>query len=207
MSKSNSNSDRIGNGGSAATLPFSAHFDLLSGLSKDYESTKRPLSGMAGMYEDDEAFRAQVAGGDPNVYEFYELTMPESPNELLFGTSIVYPGKVGREYFMTKGHFHTILNTPEVYYCLSGEGYMLMENPEGDWKAERFTPGQAVYVPPRYAHRSINVGEQPLVTFFVYRADSGHDYGTIETKGFRKLIVERNGIAAIVDNPRWSRQE
>jgi glucose-6-phosphate isomerase len=199
---SNSNSSNNNN----ATIPFSAHFDLLSGFSKDHVSTKRPLSRMAGMYEDDEAFRKQVAEGDPNVYEFYELTMPESPNELLFGTSIVYPGKVGQEYYMTKGHFHTILDTPEVYYCLSGNGYMLMENPEGEWQAERFTPGQAVYVPPRYAHRSINVGSDPLVTFFVYRADSGHDYGTIETKGFRKLVVEVNGQAEIVDNPKWSQE-
>jgi glucose-6-phosphate isomerase len=196
-----------GNSGQAATIPFAAHFDLLTGMSKDYVSTKRPLSRMAGMYEDDEAFHQLVEGGNPNVYEFYELSMPESPNELLFGTSIVYPGKVGREYYMTKGHFHTILDTPEVYYCLSGQGYMLMENPEGEWKAEPFTPGQAVYVPPRYAHRSINTGDSPLVTFFVYRADSGHDYGTIETKGFRKLIVEQDGATAIVDNPKWSQDD
>ena len=42
-----------------------------------------------------------------------------------------YPGKVGDEYFMTKGHFHTILETCEVYYTLSGQGAMLMETPEG----------------------------------------------------------------------------
>ena len=29
-------------------------------------------------------------------------------------------------------HFHTRLETSEVYYTLSGEGYMVMENPEGD---------------------------------------------------------------------------
>ncbi|MFD0696632.1 glucose-6-phosphate isomerase [Paenibacillus sp. GCM10027628] len=191
----------------AVTLPFAAHFDLKSGLSKDYTPTKRLLSKMAGMYENDKEFANLVSEGDPLVYEFYELTMPETPNELLFGTSIVHPGKVGREYYMTKGHFHTILDTPEVYYCLSGEGYMLMENPEGEWKAERFTPGQAVYVPPRYAHRSVNTGSESLVTFFVYRADSGHDYGTIETKGFRKLIIEENGVPAIVDNPKWSAGE
>ncbi|WP_155985802.1 glucose-6-phosphate isomerase [Paenibacillus gorillae] len=186
-----------------STVPFSAHFDLLNGSSRDYEPTKRLLSKMSGMYENAEALAELVASGDPLVYEFYELSMPESPNELLFGTSIVHPGKVGREYYMTKGHFHTILDTPEVYYCLSGEGYMLMENPEGEWQAERFAAGQAVYVPPRYAHRSINTGSVPLVTFFVYRADSGHDYGTIESKGFRKLIVEQDGEAVIVDNPKW----
>ena len=104
---------------------------------------------------------------------------------------------------MTKGHFHTILETAEVYYCLSGEGFMLMENPEGDWSAQPLSPGVMVYVPPRYAHRSINTGSVPMVTFFCFRADAGHDYGTIETKGYRKLIVERDGKPAIIDNPKW----
>lgn len=51
------------------------------------------------------------------VYEFYELGAPEHPGDIAFGTSIVYPGTVGGEYFMTNGHFHTILETAEVYIC------------------------------------------------------------------------------------------
>jgi glucose-6-phosphate isomerase len=136
------------------------------------------------------------------VYEFYELGLPETAGDLLFGTSFIYPGKVGNEYFMTKGHFHTILDTAEVYYCLSGAGYMLMENPEGDWDAQKMNPGKAVYVPKRYAYRSINTGSTPLIIFFVFRADAGHDYGTIETKGYRKLIVEKNGKPEIIGNPK-----
>lgn len=186
-----------------ATLPFVMDFNLASGKSPDRESTKRHLSKMKGMYADDIAFQQKLNEGDPLLYEFYELELPESSGELLFGTSIVYPGKVGNEYYMTKGHFHTILETAEVYYCLSGEGFLLMENPEGEWEAKEMKPGSAVYVPPRYAHRSINTGDVPLVMFFVFRADAGHDYGTIETKGFRKLIVEQEGQIAIIDNPKW----
>ncbi|MGN7384588.1 MULTISPECIES: glucose-6-phosphate isomerase [unclassified Paenibacillus] len=183
--------------------PFALDFDLITGLSQTKESTKRPLSKMKGMYADDAAFEAAVQNNDPLVYEFYELDVPETPGNLLFGTSILYPGKVGNEYYMTKGHFHTILETGEVYYCLRGHGAMLMENPEGDWDIQYFTPGQAVYVPPRYAHRSINLGNEPLVTFYAYRADAGHDYGTIETKGYRKLVVEKDGKPEIIDNPKW----
>lgn len=183
--------------------PFALDFDLGTGVSKATQSTKRPLSKMKGMYADNTAFEAAVQNNDPLVYEFYELDLPETAGDLLFGTSILYPGKVGNEYYMTKGHFHTILETGEVYYCLSGNGAMLMENPEGDWDIQYFTPGQAVYVPPRYAHRSINLGNEPLVTFFTFRADAGHDYGTIETKGYRKLVVEKDGKPAIIDNPKW----
>jgi glucose-6-phosphate isomerase len=183
--------------------PFSLDFSLIDGLSTQVESTKRYLSNMKGMFSNEQALEEALVKEDALVYEFYELRLPEHPGDLLFGTSIVYPGTVGGEYFMTKGHFHTILETAEVYYCLQGKGYMLMENPEGEWAAEEMVPGRAVYVPGRWAHRSINTGDGPLITFFVFRADAGHDYGTIETKGFRKLIVEDGGVPKIVDNPKW----
>jgi glucose-6-phosphate isomerase len=107
---------------------------------------------------------------------------------------------------MTKGHFHTILETAEVYYTLSGEGCMLLENPEGDVALRPMIPGHALYVPKRYAHRSINTGKAPLVSFYVFRADAGHNYATIETKGYRKLVVEGpDGKPVRTDNPNWVR--
>ena len=188
-----------------AVPSLAIEFQLSDGISPTAESTKRFLSAMQGMYADEAALQAQLAEEDTLIYEFYELDIPEQSGEVAFGTSIVYPGKIGEEYFMTKGHFHTILETGEVYYCLRGHGYMLMENPEGDCQYQELTPGKAVYVPPRYAHRSINIGkDEPMATFFAYPADAGHDYGTIESKGFRKLVVERDGKTLVVDNPKWS---
>ncbi|RUQ32462.1 glucose-6-phosphate isomerase [Peribacillus cavernae] len=158
---------------------------------------------MKGMYNDDQAFDLMLKDRDSLVYEFHELGVPEKPGNLAFGTSIVYPGKVGNEYYMTKGHFHTILDTSEVYYCIGGKGYMLMESPEGDCDIQEFTPGKAVYVPGRYAHRSINTGNEPLITFYVFRADAGHDYGTIESNGFRKIVAEQDEKPVVVNNPKW----
>ncbi len=184
-------------------LPFTLPFSLQDGMTEATVSTKRSLSAMKNMYADDVAFDQLVEREDPLVYEFFELGAPSDKGDLAFGTSITYPGKVGDEYFMTKGHFHTILETAEVYWCIRGQGCMLMENPEGEWFAVDMSPGKAVYVPKRYAHRSINTGHEPMATFFVFRADAGHDYGTIETKGYRKLVVEQNGKPAIIDNPKW----
>ncbi|MDR1612599.1 MAG: glucose-6-phosphate isomerase [Planctomycetota bacterium] len=180
--------------------------DLVTGFIKGYPTLQRDLSYMKGMFHDDAAYDALLAKGDVKMYDFYDLGIPRIATELAVGTSIVYPGKVGDEYFMTKGHFHEALECTEVYYCLSGHGYMLMESPEGEWEVGEFIPGQAVYVPARYAHRSINVSaDEPLKTFFVFRGDAGHNYGAIERKGFRKLMVERDGAPAIVDNPKWGR--
>ena len=187
-------------------LPFSLDFDLVTGActSGKAKPTHRFVSNMVAQFNDRAAAEAIVRDGDQPIYDFYELNqIPETPGDLKFGTSIVYPGKVGDEYFMTKGHFHTLLDTGEVYYCLSGQGAMLMETPEGDVRLVEMRPGEAVYVPPRWAHRSINTGSETLVTFFVFRADAGHDYGTIEQKGYRKLVVERDGKPVMIDNPKW----
>lgn len=187
-------------------MPFPLDFDLKTGdcTSGRAQPTHRFVSNMANQFNDQAAAWEIVRGGDAPIYDFYELDqIPETAGDFKFGTSIVFPGKVGDEYFMTKGHFHTPIDTGEVYYCLSGRGAMMMETPEGEVSLIELRPGVAVYVPPRWAHRSINTGSERLVTFFAFRADAGHDYGTIEQKGFRKLVVERDGKPTMIDNPRW----
>ncbi len=192
----------------AGVKPFVLDFDLLTGFCKSgkVKPTQRRVSNMAAQFADYEAAKALVDEGDPLLYEFYELEMPAESGVLQFGTTILYPGKVGGEYFMTKGHFHMILDTSEVYYCLSGHGMMMMETPEGEVDCKEVGPGQALYVPGRWAHRSINTGTEPLVMFFVYRSDAGHDYGTIEEKGYRKIVVEQDGAPVILENPKWQTQ-
>jgi glucose-6-phosphate isomerase len=93
-----------------------------------------------------------------------------------------------------------------VYYCLGGEGYMVMETPEGEAKVDSLSPGKVLYVPPRWAHRSVCTSrQQSLAIFFVYPGHAGHDYGTIETQGFRKLVLEGDNGIEILDNPRWKK--
>ena len=181
-----------------------AQFDLTTGLSPGVPSIQRHLSEMAEMYLDETTWAGMVAKEDSLVYEFYDMGVPERTGTIAYGTTIVYPGKVGEEYFMTKGHFHSILETAEVYYCLRGRGLLLMENPEGDWEVQEMAPGAAVCVPECFAHRTVNTHpSEPLVSFFAFRGDAGHDYRTIETQGFRKLVVNRNEKTEIIDNPRW----
>ncbi|MDH7485078.1 MAG: glucose-6-phosphate isomerase [Anaerolineae bacterium] len=185
--------------------PFTISIALPGGIPSQYDHhIVRTLSSMRGQYADQGSYEAMLAREDVVLYEVYEIHRPEVPGELLHGVSIVHPGKVGDEYFMTKGHFHAVLETAEVYYCLQGEGMMVMETPEGEWAVEELRPGKVLYIPPRWAHRSVNTGrEKDLVMFFTYPAYAGHDYGTIERQGFRKLVVERDSQPCIVDNPRW----
>ena len=179
-------------------------FNLEDGLSPECKSTKRMLSAMEGMYLNNKKLKEMIRNEDILVYEFYELGIPKNSGELAYGTTILYPGKVGNEYFMTKGHFHSKIDTAEIYYCIKGHGYLLMENPESDVEIQEMSHGISVYVPPRFAHRSVNISDsEPLIMFFVFRADAGHDYKTIETKGFRKVLIEKDGKPELIDNPKW----
>jgi glucose-6-phosphate isomerase len=166
--------------------------------------TIRRLSSMRGQYADSQAFAAALAAEDVVVYEVYGAERPEIGGDLIYGTSIVHPGKVGDEYHMTKGHFHARLERAEVYYCLWGQGMMVMETPEGECAVEELRPGRVLYVPLRWAHRSVNTSPgEDLVTLFVYPADAGHDYDTIDRQGFRKRVLERDGGPVVVDNACW----
>lgn len=188
--------------------PFTFSISVTDGTLSEYDHhIVRRLSAMRGQYLDEQAYTAAL-GQDPVLYEVYEIKRPELEGELTHGISIVHPGKIGDEYFMTKGHFHSLLDTAEVYYCLKGEGAMVMETPEGEWSVEELCPGRVLYVPPRWGHRSVNTGKrEDLITFFIYPGNAGHDYGTVELQGFRKLVIEIDGHAQIIDNPRWRQHE
>ena len=186
-------------------VPFATDFDTKTGLSNTREPIRRPLSTLKGYFHDSDAFDAAMSGGDPMVYEYFDMGIPETEGNVAYGTTVIRPGRIGDEYYMTKGHFHTVLDTAEVYYCLSGHGGMMMETPEGDVEWREMKTGTCVYVPGRWAHRSINISDsEPFVMFFAFPGHAGHDYGTIATRGFRRLLVDRGGTPTLVDNPRWT---
>jgi glucose-6-phosphate isomerase len=188
-------------------VPFSFKMPTGSLVESEWNNhIVRRLSSMKGMYLDQAAYETMLAQGDSIHYEVFEIKRPHEAGEMLQGVSVIHPGKVGDEYFMTKGHFHEVLETGEVYYCLRGQGMMVMETPEGESAVLEFHPGDVLYVLPRWAHRSVNTSlTEDLVFYFVYPGNAGHNYGTIEQQGFRKLVVERNGRPAVIDNPRWKK--
>jgi glucose-6-phosphate isomerase, archaeal len=187
------------------TLPIKFMLSLAdeSAMSHYDQRLVRRLSSMAGYYLDEAAFTAMLERDDPVLYEVYGIERPAVNGELSSGITRLRVGKVGQEYFMTKGHFHAILETGEVYYALQGAGMMVMETPEGECSVEPFAAGQVVYVPPRWAHRTINTGTEDLLFFWVFPADAGHDYGTIAERGFRKLVIATEEGPTIIENPRW----
>jgi len=181
--------------------PFGVDFDLVHGIMKNPEvHTVRLASSMRGHYKDERALEALIAAGDPVHYEVFEMKIPQEVGQLQFCISKTWPGNVGGECFMTKGHYHAVPGTAEVYLCLRGEGYMLMKLPDGKSACERFLPGRMVYVPPFWGHRTVNTGEEPLISFCVYPGEAGHNYGDIEKEGFPLRVFKRAGKVEIVSS-------
>ena len=179
--------------------PFGIDLDLVTGILKNPDShLVRNASSMKGHYADVEALEQLIQNGDPLHYEVFERTVPHEYGHLQFGISKLQPGTVGDEFFMTKGHYHAIAEAAEVYLCLCGKGYMLMKTTEGECRAEYMERGRVVYVPPYWAHRSVNVGDEPFMTFYVYPGDAGHNYGDIEQEGFPKRIYKRGNTVEII---------
>ena len=115
--------------------------------------------------------------------------------DLIFGTTFMEPGRIGKEFFMTRGHIHAKANRPETYYGESGEGLMLLESPEGATRVLEVLPRQMIYVPPFWIHRSVNIGSVPLVLSFCYPSDSGQDYSIIERSGgmASRIVADGSG--------------
>ena len=179
--------------------PFGVQFDLVEGIMHDPEDhIVRKTSTMRGYYADQEALEQLIASeNDPIHYETFESPVPEEVGQLRFCISKLYPGLVGTECFMTKGHYHTVVETGEIYLVLKGQGLMMMKLSDGSCRWETFVPGRLVYAPPYWAHRSINTGNEPLISLCIYPGDAGHNYGDIQAEGFPKRVFKRNGQVVV----------
>ncbi|MCB1347773.1 MAG: glucose-6-phosphate isomerase [Maritimibacter sp.] len=172
----------------------------LTNASGRYE---KRLKDLEGIYRDDAAFRAAAAArGEQVVYSVRDMRPSQAPGDITFGTTWMEPGRIGDEYYMTRGHIHAKANRPEVYYGESGTGVMLMESPEGETRILEVAPRVAVYVPPMWVHRSVNVGAAPLVMSFYYPSDSGQDYDIIGNSGGMATLIVADGTGwKAVPNP------
>lgn len=178
-----------------AIAPTSHRIDPTSGvLAAATGRYEKRLADLDGIYADNAAFADIVAReGDRVVYYVHEVRPAAARGDLIFGTTFMEPGRIGDEFFVTRGHIHAIGNRPETYYGEAGEGLMLLESPEGETRILEIAPRVMVYVPPLWIHRSVNTGAAPLVMSFCYPSDSGQDYGLIARSGGMATRIVADG--------------
>lgn len=134
---------------------------------------------------------ADSRGVDPDtlVYEtFGSAPEVEGPPSLLYATTVIQPGDVNGEFFMTRGHFHTNPERGEFMTTLQGEGALLLMDRERNTWTVPMSAGSVHHIDGRYAHRVANTGDVPLVFLVVWMSDCGHDYEAIRQHGFGKRL-------------------
>jgi len=178
----------------------------MDGATGHYE---KRLSELTGLYRDTAAHTAAIArSGDPVVYAVDDFRPSASSGDMIFGVTRMVPGKIGDEFYLTRGHIHAKADRPEIYHGQAGHGLMLMESPEGETKVIEIAANAVCYVPPFWIHRSINTGAEDFVMAFSYPADAGQDYGIIaRSNGMRKRVVDDGkGGWSLADNPNYRRR-
>jgi len=162
----------------------------------------RRIGDLGDIFSDREAYARMPA--DQVVYEVESSCPVAAGTEggLFMGITYIHPGKVGQEYFMTRGHFHQVRNRAEVYICIEGKGMLILMNEDHSvvW-AEKMEPGSIHYINGHVAHRTANTGSAVLSFGAVWPSDAGHDYQTISERGFSKILVDLNGVPALVNKP------
>jgi glucose-6-phosphate isomerase, archaeal len=164
---------------------------------------EKRLSELRGLYQDDAALEALIgAQGDIVTYVVREYRVDGS--DLFFGTTTMAPGLVGTEYLMTRGHYHARRDMGEIYTTQSGQGILLLHSRTGEARSVVMKPGVCAFIPPDWAHRSVNTGNTPLVFTWCCNQLAGHDYAEIATKGMRQMVVRDDRGAQVIDNPRFA---
>lgn len=117
---------------------------------------------------------------------------------LFFGITKIHSGKVGNEYFMTRGHFHEVADRGEYYWGIKGQGALILMDRNRKVRAELMHEGSLHYIPAYTAHRVANTGDDELSFGACWPADAGHNYAEIAEHGFSGRVVEINGLPQLI---------
>lgn len=166
--------------------------DILDGDHIEHGITT--IEHLKGLFENESA-RKRLSP-QTIIYEVdaYKPVRDGTLGGLFFGMTRIHPGQVGSEYFMTRGHFHTIGDRSEFYWGIKGEGVLIMMGKDKRIWAEKIKPGSLHYIPTNTAHRVANIGDEVLSFGACWPADAGHDYKEIERIGFSARLVNTDGV-------------
>jgi glucose-6-phosphate isomerase, archaeal len=165
------------------------------------ESVKK-LGQLQNIFKNEDA--RQAMDQDTIVYRVQAwCPVPEDTEGAQFwGSTVVEPGQVGNEYFMTHGHFHRKRDRTEYYGTVAGEGALILMSEDRVTRMESMSPGSLHFIPPHTAHRVANIGKSPLRFVACWPSDAGHDYDSIRKYGFgaRLLNVDKKAVLMSSEN-------
>lgn len=147
--------------------------DLLTGKSGEPTSV-RTVSDLAHL------FAKADLGDDRVVYRTYGMSGEDTDlPELRWATTVIEPGDVNGEPFMTRGHIHLKPERGEWMMTLRGTGELRLVDRRDEPPStivEAMSPGSVHMIHGSQAHRVANTGPDSLAFVVVWLSDCGHDY-------------------------------
>ena len=167
--------------------PMKISFDFATGaVTPPGPTLTRKMSDLQGLFAREDLRLEAAAGNDPVVYTVQSSPVPEIGRELPQSITTIYPGTVGGEFFMTKGHQHPDAQG-EIYLGLGGVGGLLLfDGNQTAWID--MAEGVIGYIPPGWAHRSVNVATSEYRFLAVYPGSAGHDYQWVLDHGMGNRV-------------------
>jgi glucose-6-phosphate isomerase, archaeal len=178
--------------------PVALNLDNYAMKGKPVINQTRKLKDIPGIFQDEKAFSEMDHEQLAYTVQAWLPVADGTSGGLFFGASTIYPGKVGNEYFMTKGHFHAQSDRAEFYWGVQGKGMLILMDRERNTWAEEVYPGSLHYIGGEIAHRLANTGVEKLIVGACWPSDAGHDYEEIAVNGFSARLVEVNGLPTLV---------
>jgi len=163
-----------------------------------HESLKT-LGDLRQVFRDHAALDSMESSREVYRVRWWAPVKPGTEGGLLWGVTVLQPGKVGDEFFMTHGHLHSNRTRAEYYGTVSGNGMLIQMNTERHTWGEVMKQGSLHYVRGENAHRIANTGSSPLVVWACWPSDAGYDYGSITELGFSSRLLERDGLPVLVE--------
>jgi glucose-6-phosphate isomerase len=158
----------------------------------------KKLGQLDGVFRDREAWQSMNPETVVYSVEWQEPVPQETPGGLFWGSTTIEPGRVGDEYFMTRGHFHAKRDRGEYYTTVQGQGMLVLMSEERLSRVEIMSPGSLHYIPGHTAHRTVNTGETPLIFWACWPSDAGHDYEIIAKQHFSARVLQCGGVPEVV---------
>jgi glucose-6-phosphate isomerase len=131
------------------------------------------------------------------IYRVYrDLPDPDQPAGMRTDMTVVPPGKIGKEFAKTHGHYH-IGEGAEPYKLLQGSGMLLLQKPDFDLsgveavRLVKLPLNQVVEVPSGWGHTLINIGNETLVAL---------NYQNPEVKEFYSAYEKKQGAAYYIES-------
>lgn len=164
------------------------------------EIIKRKLEELKEVVSDPKAQGPEV------VYQVYRGI--GAKDDEMISITVMPPGKIGREYVKTHGHYHQGKGE-ETYLVLSGKAIFLLQKQSVGGKIDEARlverrSGEEYVIPEGFGHCLINISGETIVVADWEASQTGHVYDEIrKKKGMAYFLLEGEGGVEAVANPNY----